>query len=60
MTELPKLPRLPTQATLRPNKAKKPSKANPKQPHTLGGTYPSIGDITGYPNGLGGGQVPRS
>lgn len=67
MSETPKLPRLPK---LSPGEASsssapaKPSKPNPRHPYALGGQgrtlgemLPSLGDLTGYPNGIGG---PRS
>lgn len=64
MSETPKLPRLPK---LSPGGASsssapaKPSKPNPRHPYALGGQgrtlgemLPSLGDLTGYPNGIGG------
>lgn len=63
MSELPQLPHLPTLDSRRAPSRNPvtPTKPSPRHPYTLAGKgrtlgemLPSLGELTGYPNGIGG------
>jgi len=59
--KLPQLPRLEAHGAHPSSTPAKPSKPSPRHPYALGGQgrtlgemLPSLGDLTGYPDGIGG------